>query len=284
MINLELSENYRLEIISGSARMKIVGVSSDEYPPLPGIGINVSSRVSASMLLDMINKTVYASSNDEACFNLTGVHFTATENGLRMIATDGHRLSVITREIESLTIPEGVIVPRKGLLEIRKFLSDLADAEIKIGLEEGFFIIDSRDAKFSMRLIDGEFPDYEQVIPSGSTSLANIKSEELSKTLKRVSLLVNDKMKGVRFSFSSDGLHLSSSSPELGSASEDMDLDFNGDNFEVGFNATYVQEFCSSLGENQEIKIELNGETGPGKFYPTNDPDYFGIVMPMRLT
>ena len=287
-VNLELADGERLSIKAGGANLKINGVSAEEFPSLPGIGINVTTSISATQFLDMINKTIYAASSDETCFNLTGVYFCKVEEAgqdcLRLVSTDGHRLAIITRPLGELKVEQGVIVPKKGLSEIRRFLADLADAEIGIGLQDGFLIIDTQDAKFSMRLIDGEFPDYQQVIPKETTSTAKVDSVLLSKALRRVSLLVTDKMKGVRLNFASNSLKISSSSPELGEADEEISIEYQGDPVEVGFNAVYLQDIAASLGEDQQLEIELSGSLGPGKLLAASDPGYYAVVMPMRLT
>lgn len=287
-LSLELTSGQRLEIKSGRSTLKINGVSADEYPSLPGIGINTSNSVSATQLLDMISKTIYSTSNDETCFNLTGVYFCSINEGssqmLRMVATDGHRLSIITRPVNGLNINKGVIVPKKGLSEIRRFLGELQDAEVGIGLKDGFLIIDTQEAKFSMRLIDGEFPDYRQVVPKGSEAKAEVMSATLAQALKRVALLVTDKMKCVRINFSKNEIRISSSSPELGEAYESIEATYSGSSIDIGFNAQYLMDVAASVGENQQLVFELNGALGPAKVYSSADPGYYGIVMPMRLS
>lgn len=287
-ISLELTSGQRLEINAGRSNLKINGVSADEYPALPGIGINVTNSISATQLLDMINKTIYSTSGDETCFNLTGVYFCSVKEGnseqLRLVATDGHRLSIITRPANGINIAKGVIVPKKGLSEIRRFLSELQDAEVGIGLKDGFLILDTQEAKFSMRLIDGEFPDYRQVVPKGSEAKAEVMSANLSQALRRVALLVTDKMKCVRLNFNKNEIKISSSSPELGEASEIIEAGYSGSNIDIGFNAQYLMDVAASVGENQQLVFELNGALGPAKVYAAADPSYYGIVMPMRLS
>lgn len=283
-VAIELTEGERIEVKAGGASLKILGVSADEYPSLPGIGINVTSRISATQFLDMINKTIYASSDDETCFNLTGVYFCNDEDKFTMVATDGNRISVVARDIPGLDIKEGVIVPKKGLSEIRKFLSDLEDAEIGIGINDGFLIIDTQSTKLSMRLIDGDFPNYSQVVPKSSDLKATIPTKDFYKAIRRVSILVTDKMKGVKLSFDSDSLMLSSSSKELGEGIEKINVKYNGEPLEVAFNSAYMQDIAMSVGETEELDIELNGSLGAGKITTQKDPGYYAVIMPMRLS
>ena len=287
-IMLKVSEGERLEISAKKSNFKMVGVSAEEYPSLPGIASEVNGRIGSMQLLEMINKTLYAVSQDETRFNLNGVCFeiaSAKKSGsaLRMVATDGHRLAMITRPIENLSFTERIIVPKKGLAEIRKILDPETDRPIGIDVKDGFLLIESADAKISMRLIDGEFPDYNQVVPSKPGILATIPSEELAQAMKRVALMVTDKAKGVRLDFSKGALQISSSSPELGEAREVLEIVYQGVDLSIGFNAKYLLDMAQSLEEKANLVMELNGELGAGKFYGEGDESYIGVVMPMRL-
>ena len=288
-VSLKLTEGERLEISSSNSKFKMVGVSADEYPSLPGIAAEVVGRISSKQLMEMINKTLYAVSQDETRFNLNGVCFELVGEGkkseaaLRMVATDGHRLAMITRPIEKLAFSDRIIVPKKGLAEIKKILDSDSDKLIGIDVKDGFLLIETEEAKLSMRLIDGEFPDYNQVLPKRKGMTANVPTAGLAQALKRVSLMVTDKGKGVRFDFSKGELRVSSSSPELGEARESLEIKYEGDPLSIGFNARYLMEIAFSLEENEAFIMELNGELGPGKFYAESDESYVGVVMPMRL-
>ena len=291
-VNLKVVEGERLEIICKNTKLRVIGVSAEEYPSLSGMSIEATGKIKASEFLEMINKTIYAVSTDETRFNLNGICFECTTEGkgkkgvssLRMVATDGHRLAMITRPVESLTFAESVIVPRKGLSEIRRVLDELGDKEIGITIQEGFLVVDTDSTKISMRLIDGEFPDYKQVLPKGKGVVASLSSSDLVQTLRLMSLMVTDKAKCIRLDFTPGKLKLFSSSPELGDAKEELALKYDDKPLSIGFNAKYMLDFAQSIGENQEINIELNGELGPGKFLLGGDDSYFGVIMPMRLS
>lgn len=288
-VQLNLSEGERLEIIAGKSKFKMVGVSAEEYPSLPGMGINVSNKIDTAQFLEMIGKTVYAVSLDETRFNLNGVCFECesvkgSDSILKMVATDGHRLAMISRPIEGIKFDGSAIVPTRGLAELRKIIDEQVDKEISAEISEGFFVIETRKAKVAMRLVDGEFPDYNQVMPKEEGVIASIAGGDLSQAVKRMALMVTDRGKCIKFDFSENSLRLSSSSPELGESSEELEIAYTGEPLSVGFNAKYVQDFAASLDESQRINIELNGELGPGKFFAEGDESYIGIVMPMRLS
>ena len=288
-VDIRLGDSERLEIHTGSTNLKIVGVSADEYPTLPGLGFEVKARLEAQQLADMVAKTVHAMSADETRYNLNGICFEMQPGAkksaplLRLVATDGHRLSLVSRPCGELDIKERIIVPRKGVLEIRKILDD-TKGEIGVAFEEGFLVLQNQNAKISIRLIDGEFPDYNQVIPKDAGVVAKMSVKQLSQAIRRVALLVTDKSKCVRFDFSKDHLRLSSASPELGEATDELEIDYKGKPLSVGFNAKYLADFASALSEDQTLMIELHGELGPGKFSIEGDESFLGIIMPMRLT
>ncbi|RMD86182.1 MAG: DNA polymerase III subunit beta [Candidatus Dadabacteria bacterium] len=288
-VRLSVGEEDMLSVECGNSHTKIICINADEYPGLPGHHIRGNSTISARQLSEMINKTVYSVSLDETRFNLNGVCFEAVGSDrrrLRMVATDGHRLALIERDGPAIEIEEeSVLIPRKGLLEVKKLLDEeVGDREVAIAVSEGFFVVESDLAKISVRLIDGEFPDYNQVIPREKGTRAEVNSSELLAALRRVSLLVTDKAKGARFDFSSDTLAISSSSPELGEAREEVPVKYEGEPLSIGFNARYIMDVIVALEEPTNLVMELNGELGPGKLYAEQDRDCIAIVMPMRLS
>lgn len=290
-VKLELTDGERLEITAGKSKFRVIGTSSEEYPGLPGIGVDVKGSIKSHQFLEMINKTIYAVSHDETRYNLSGVCFDTGESGksrkkpadLKMVATDGHRLAMITREVENIPPLERVIVPRKGLLEIRKLIDSEEDQDIGFDIQDGFLVVQAKGCKISVRLIDGEFPDYNQVVPQKKGVIASVAGADFIAALRRAVLMVTDKNKCVRLDFASDTLSITSSSPELGDSKEEVSIDYSGKPLTIGFNARYLLEFASSIGEERRLNIELHGETGPGRFFAEDDESYIGIVMPMRL-
>lgn len=289
-VTLKLLEQERLLIETDKTKMRMIGVSAEEYPSLPGIGMNVTNKISSSQLSEMVAKTLYAVSTDETRFNLNGVCFSIAsgekgkERALRMVATDGHRLAMITRPIGDLNFEGQVIVPRKGLAELRRILDSQEDVNTGIDVKDGFLIIDTDQTKISMRLIDGEFPDYRQVLPKQKGAIASVESGKLAQAIKRAALMVTDKGKCLKLDFVPGRLKILTSSPELGDASEELEVQYQGEPLSVGFNARYLLEVANSIGEEQMLNMELHGALGPGRFFAEGDESYIGIIMPMRLS
>jgi DNA polymerase-3 subunit beta len=213
-----------------------------------------------------------------------------------MVATDGHRLALISRPLEGLELtglvkkgakkgeaPDHVIVPRKGLTEVRKALEAAGDVSVGVDVREGFLVLENEAWKLVVRLLDSEFPNYEQVLPKAAGTKIAVLSSQLTQALKRVSLVVSDKNKGVRLDFFNSLVRISSSSPEVGEAQEEVEVQYKGKDFSVGFNARYLLDVLAAVTENQPFVMELGGETGPGKFYSESDESSFGIIMPLRL-
>ncbi len=300
-VTIRSVDRDRIEVVAGSSKMKIVGIGADEYPVPPGLALKTKCKLPASTLTEMINKTLYAVSLDEGRYNMNGVCLEiskeAKSTGIRMVATDGHRLALINRPLEGVAFTglslkgtaktnssvDHVIVPRKGIAEVRKALETVGDVPVGVDVSEGFLVVEGPAWKLVVRLLDSEFPNYEQVLPKQDGSRITVLSTQLAHALKRVSLVVSDKNKGVRFDFFTNLVRISSSSPELGEAQEELEIQYKGKDFSVGFNARYIIDVLSTIGENQPFVLELNGESGPGKFYAESDESCFGIVMPLRL-
>lgn len=300
-VTLKAGDRDRIEITAGSSKLKIVGTSSDEYPIPSSLALDTKCKLSAQTLVEMINQTLYAVSLDEGRYNMNGVAMELIQEGkalsLRMIATDGHRLALITRPLEGVDFTgltakgakksEGtsdhVIVPRKGLAEIRKALETVGDVAVGVDVINGFLVLESASWKLVVQLLDSEFPNYEQVLPKGDGTKVAVLSSQLAQALKRVSLVVSDKNKGVRLDFFKNMIRVSSSSPELGEAQEELEVDYKGKDFSIGFNARYVIDALATAGESQPYILELSGESGPAKMYAESDESAIAIVMPLRL-
>jgi DNA polymerase-3 subunit beta len=300
-VTIRVGERDRIEVIAGSSKLRIVGMGSEEYPVPPGISLETKCKLSAQTLSDMINKTLYAVCFDEGRYNMNGVCVELIKEGkissLRMIATDGHRLALITRPLQGIEftglvakglgkgdgVSDNVIVPRKGLTEVRKALEAAGDVGVGVDVIEGFLVVEGPSWKLVVQLVDSDFPNYEQVVPKTPGVRIVALSSQLAQALKRVSLVVNDKSKGVRLDFFRNFLRISSSSPEVGDAQEEVEVAYEGRDFSVGFNARYIMDVLATVGENQPFILELSGETGPGKFYSEADESAIGVVMPLRL-
>jgi DNA polymerase III subunit beta len=279
----KLPNNYA-EITSGSAHFKIVGMAPEEYPKLPKEENAPLVKISGNTLLEMIKKTSFAISTDETRYILNGVFFEPREGGkLRMVATDGHRLSLVERELEGdFKLRGGVIIPRKGLLELKRLLDEAPDAECQLGFAENSALFKKPGLTMVMRLIDGQFPEYQRVIPKEGEKVVTISKLRLQEGLKRIALLSADKSNAVKIGLSENQLRITSHNPDLGEAKDDIEIPYKGGEVSIGFNARYLIDVLSVL-EGDEVVFELGDEHSPGVLRPPGDKSYTAVVMPMRV-
>ena len=287
-IQLDAKSNNRLQIKQKKSVFNIVGISPEEYPVFPTFKTNDFIEVNPDVLLDMIERTIYSVSNDETRYHLNGVYFEKnTVEGrtqFRMVATDGHRLSLVDRFTDGITaniINAGVIIPRKGLAEIKKII-DFSEEPIQMAVEGSQLIIKAGSTVLMVRLIEGKYPNYQQLIPKGLKKTASINRESLLSSIRRVSLLSNQKSKGVTISLANGKMEISSNNPELGDAKEEIDVDYSGEELKIGFNAKYILDILNSFHEDN-LNLELDSQLSPGLIRPANDNDYTCVVMPMRI-
>jgi DNA polymerase-3 subunit beta len=284
---LKSTQSGWVEVLAGRSKFKIVSLEAKDFPEL-SLGVEapdgVRIRIAAGTLREMIDRTLFSVSTDETRFNLSGV-FMATGDGgtLRMVATDGHRLAMVERRIPDAKLERGVIMPRKGLLEARKLLDELGDAELTLVVSAKDVRINMPTVSFFMRLVEGEFPDYRQVIPGVSRVQVRANRDDLLAALRRISLLASERSRGVKFHLERGRLDISASNPDQGEASEDIEVAYTGDPLTVGFNARYLIDVLGVHPEGEVIDLALTDEVGPGVLRSSQDPDFTYVVMPMRL-
>lgn len=276
-----------VDLLAGRSRFKIVGLDAKDYPELPlgsGAPAGVALRVAAGTLREMIDKTLFAASDDESRFNLAGVYVETPEPDMvRMVATDGHRLAMIDRAVVDARLARGVILPRKGLLEARKLLDETDDAEITLTVADKDVRLHTPTVSFFMRLVEGEFPDYKQVVPASSGAKATLNRDDFLAALRRMSLLASERSHGVKLGLQKGALELSASSPEQGEASEDLEVAYTGESLAIGFNVRYLMDVLGVHPAGETIEFGLTDEVGPGVLRGSQDPGYTYVVMPMRL-
>ncbi len=285
-ILIRSQENNWIEVSAGRSRFRLVGLDAREFPAMPQPGAEKGAetiRVSAEMFAGMIECTAFALSVDEARPNLNGIYMECLEAGrLRLVATDGHRLAMVTRTVDGAELTKGVIIPRKGVMELRKVLEG-SDGSIELTIEGGLVHARRESVLLSMRLVEGEFPDYNQVIPPSSARLAVLSTAGLLAGLRRVSVVSIERTRGVKLQLEGSKLELSTMNPDVGEAAEEMEADYDGEPVGIGFNARYLMDVLGVLPSEAQVEIGLTDDVSPGVVRPCGDTDYCYIIMPMRL-
>ena len=285
-IALEATANSYLDIRCARAHFTLAGTAADEYPTLPEFSPESTVNIPSALLSSMIDRTIYAASVDETRYNLNGVYLEVhPETGkLRMVATDGHRLALVDREVQGDIggLENGVIIPRKGLAELKRLLDEDDVDDVEIGFEGNSGLARKGEVTLVMRLIEGEFPNYQQVIPNDLSVRLVVSSEQLIKSLRRVVLLSSERSRAVKLELGDGQLVVSSTNPDLGDAQDEFDVEYSGEKVAVGFNARYLLDALSALRE-KEVRLGLQSDLSPAQVMPTNDDDTTAVVMPMRL-
>lgn len=287
-VSIRAKENAWIEIRCGKAIFNIVGLAADEFPFFPQLGREQLIELQGAELKEMIEKTLFSVSTDESKYNLNGIYFKAVqEEGrdlLRLVATDGHRLALIQRSLAALGMDElsrGVIFPRKGIVELKK-LTDEGPGPILLGFHDNNAVAKKDQTTVVMRLVDGDFPDYQRVIPKGNEFVATIDTDPLLHALRRMAILSSERSKGVKLHLTRNVLEISSSNPELGDAREELEIDYQGPEIAIGFNARYLIDVLNVQNESK-ITLHLKDNLSPGLVRAERDSDVMAVVMPMRL-
>lgn len=293
-IHLEQKEE-QLEIRAGRSRFRLRSLSPAEFPKIPPIQATESVKLAGDALLEMIQKVFVSVSSDETRYTLTGILTKMVrekdQTVLRMVSTDGHRLSVCERELPDTEClpgfqkgPDGqerdIILPKKGVQEIRRLMEEGA-RELEFGLFQENAFVRKDNLSMIMRLVQGKFPDYAAVFPSEIEKTITADALVLEESLRRVSVLSTEKSKGIRFSVQPGKLTFFSNSPEIGEAEEEVDVGYDGESFEVAFNVRYLLDFLQAV--TGEIRIEFGSGLKPCKIQQKEDSKYSYIVMPLRI-
>src|SRR5919108_4016898 len=281
-VHLKKLENDWVEIRSGKAVFKIVGMDAREFPQFPKIDSKGLSTTPASTIREMIERTIFSVSTDETRYSLNGVFLEENSAGkVRMVSTDGHRLAFEECALGSLGLTKGVILPRKGLSELKKLLESGEDGVVSIGFRENMGLVTKDKVELFMRLIDGDFPDYTKVIPKGNPSIAKIEHDDLLQALRRVSILSSERYKGIKMDFSDGKVLISANNPDLGEAAEEVETEYKGKPLSIGFNARYLLDVLGVLESEGEVDIELKDELSPSVIRKPGKEGYLYVLMPM---
>lgn len=258
----------------------------DDFPQLVFENSKNIFSITAGRLKQILNKTSYAISTDENRLFLNGLFIQNIDNILRAVATDGHRLSLIDTEMENVdkeSLENGVIIPRKGILELKKIADRDNDTIVNMSLDDSFFYASVGNTHFlSVRLIAREYPKYQAVIPAKTVNKFSVNKKVFSDAVKRIRIMSNEKSNGVRIDLDTNEMVINSNHPTLGEAKEKIPVDYTGKQLSMGFNARYLIETLSVI-EDDDIVVEFNNEISPIVVKPDSSSDYFGIIMPLKL-
>lgn len=288
---IETVDEQWLRIKSGNSTFKIACLSPDEFPTWPVLGDAEEIHIDSQIIMEMIEKTIYCAGESDTRYTLNGLlfHTKPKDNILICVGTDGHRLALLKKRIDSkIDKEQQIIVPRKAVSELRRFLPATKKAEEKavetikilIGEKHMLFIIDK--IQFLTRLIEGTYPNYENVIPSDSKRKMILERDAFLKVLRRISVISKERASAVRFDINPDVLIVSSSNPDLGEAKEEIAIEYKDDKISLGFNARYIIDVLGAMVSGK-ITIEFQDPLSPVLMKEEGNEDYKCVIMPMRI-
>jgi len=290
-VHILMQENNSLLVESGTAKFRLLGLPAEDYPTLPTVDVTEAYSVPLEELKTMVGKVRFAITHEETRFQLNGALLKIQPNKMEMVATDGHRMALINfpkggngkvKKGSDLTI----LVPRKALDEILR-LEGTEDGTVRFGVSENQLFFEAGERRLMARLIDVNFPNYMEVISRDNDRHVMVDRERLLATIRRISLVANERTRAVRFDFAPGKLTVSSTNPELGDARETVPIDYAGNPFFVGLNAAYVTDFLSAV-DTPQVSLDLKDENSQCIGRPSTNTedlsyDYLYVVMPMRL-
>lgn len=284
LVSFRKEENDWVTVECDRSKFKMPGVSKETFPEVPSFK-STPLKLKANFFKSLIDKTIFAITQEESRYTLSGAKFLLDKSGAKMITTDGHRLAYVactetgTESVEEMD----VLIPRKTLAELTKLTGDF-DGEISLGADENHIYFQVGSRLLISRMLFGQFPNYEMVMPKGNDRSAVFDNLGLSQAVRRVALMADDRSHAIRFHLEPNQLVISSQNAEEGEARETVVTEYQGDEVEIGFNAQYLQDFLNVIGPGQ-VAFEFKDANSQAQLRPVSDDncDYKYIVMPMRL-
>ena len=279
-VALKVTENVTVSLRCGGATYRLVGLAPDDFPPVVPASPQSWVTLEAKLLREMLTQTSFAVSHDETRYALNGVLFVFQGKDVRMVATDGHRLALSTRSLGQAIPSATGIVPRKAVTEIMRVLG--AGEEVQIAITENQFVLQMPNFVMTARLIEGQFPNYDAVIPRTQPGRLAAPRSSLTAALRRVAVMAEERNKPVKLALSPGSLKVTASSQELGEAEEILEVEYAGEEMVIGFNSRYLLEAMAALDKDQ-VMFEIKDAQSPGVIKSVEDEGYCCVIMPMRI-
>src|SRR5882724_8866177 len=284
-VSFKKEDNDWVTVKCERAKFKMVGVARDAFPEVPTFK-SAPTKIPAEILKTFIDRTIFAITQEESRYTLSGAKFVLDKDGARMVTTDGHRLAYVERKDVTKNGSKQIIdtlIPRKTLAELTKLTTGF-DEEISLGIDENHIYFQVGPRLLISRMLYGQFPNYEMVMPKGNDKSVQFNSSLLNHAIRRVALMSDERSHAIRFHLEPNQLVISSQNAEEGEARETLQADYIGDETDIGFNAQYLQEFLNVVGD-AKIAFEFRDGNSQAQLQPSENGDYEYkyIVMPMRI-
>jgi DNA polymerase-3 subunit beta len=286
-VHFKALENHWVQVTCGRSSFKLVGMAKDNFPLLPAVPPTLAT-LPANVLGTAIQKTVFAISSEESRYTLNGALLLLRPGSVTMVATDGHRLALIERDIEVAGLKNELrlLIAKKAMLELVRLLSE-GEGEFPVSMskDEGHLFFSLGQRVLICRMLTGQFPNYEAVLPHDNNRVLQLDKETISAAVHRVALLADERSRAVRMHLEKGQLEVSSSSGEYGEAREVLDTSYQDETMQIGFNYQYLLDFFGVVEEAEKVLLELKDEQSAGQLRPVEQGAYRYryVVMPMRI-
>lgn len=283
-IDLEVDDKHGCRIRAGCSYYRMNGLPAEEFPPLPKFGACRSLKLPQDKVKGMLRRTGFAASTDETRYVLNGIFFSFKEHKFTMVATDGRRLALTDEDVDFGEEAVEFIVPTKAINELTRLLHPGGEAQISVAENQASFQLkgeQGQNALLVTKLVEGNYPNYRQVIPADSGERIPLVREELLQALRRAEIMTSEKSNSVKLSFTKNNLSITANTPEVGEARETLAINYKGQDLSIAFNPIYLMDPLKALDQD-EVFLELTDELSPG-VVRINGP-FLYVIMPMRMS
>ncbi|MFP4081321.1 MAG: DNA polymerase III subunit beta [Candidatus Aminicenantes bacterium] len=280
-IEFEEADDLTMQIKSGDSEFKVLCLPKDDFPQVPEAKFEKNITLPMDTIKEMIDRVYYAIAQEQRYY-LNGALMILKQNSMDMVSTDGHRLAYTSSGLENLKLESEIkgIISKKTLGELRKF----EDENMDFDLDENNLFFRVKNRTLISRIIEGKFPNYEAVIPRDNNNIMTLSREEITNAIRRVSLLSTERSKGIKFNIEKNRMSLFSSNPEIGEARDKIDVDYDGDDIEIGFNSQYMLDFLTAI-RTDRIRVAIKDDNSAVLMSPEGEEDikYLYVLMPMKI-
>jgi DNA polymerase-3 subunit beta len=284
-ISFSLLENDWVVLNSGKSEYKIVALPKENFPSIPETAPTMA-QIPGGLLRNMIQRTMFAITQEESRYSLNGALLVLLPGEARMVATDGHRLALVSKSMEVPGIEDEIkaLIPRKTLVEIQKLIGDKDPLTLEFGKDENHLFFSVENRRLVSRILAGQFPNYELVIPRENDRYVVAVTKNLGDGIRRAAIMSDEKLKSIRLSFKTGAVELTASSADAGEARDEVPVEYEGETIDIGFNPQYLLDFLAVCG-TETISVSLKDSETQGLFRPigSSDMDYRYVVMPMKF-
>ena len=286
-IRFRILENHWVQVTCERSSFKLVGMARDNFPVLPAIPKPLAT-IPASVLIALIQRTIFAISSEESRYTLNGALLLLKPESVSMVATDGHRLALVECETQVAGISNELraLIPKKAMSELLRLLTESdGETSVEFAKDESHLFFSVNERVLISRMLTGQFPNYEAVLPRENNRIIELDKDLITAAIKRVALLADERSRAMRLQVDKDRLEVFCSSGEYGEAHEVLDAQYQGEALQIGFNYQYLVDFLNVVGEGGKIRLELKDEQSAGQLRPSDEETYRYryVVMPMRI-